>query len=41
MSEFATAGVTDVALVQIGGEHQEQFLAEAAAFRAAFGNTVV
>ena len=29
-SEFADAGFTDLALVQIGGEHQEQFLAEAA-----------
>jgi len=30
VSEFADAGFTDVALVQIGGEHQERFLDEAA-----------
>ena len=30
VSEFAEAGFTDVALIQIGGEHQEQFLSEAA-----------
>ncbi len=30
VSEFADAGFTDVALIQIGGEHQERFLAEAA-----------
>jgi G6PDH family F420-dependent oxidoreductase len=30
VAEFDTAGFTDVALVQIGGEHQERFLAEAA-----------
>jgi G6PDH family F420-dependent oxidoreductase len=30
VSEFADAGFTDVALVQIGGKHQERFLDEAA-----------
>jgi G6PDH family F420-dependent oxidoreductase len=30
VAEFARAGFTDVALVQIGGGHQEQFLADAA-----------
>ncbi|KRE42570.1 LLM class F420-dependent oxidoreductase [Knoellia sp. Soil729] len=30
VAEFDTAGFTDLALVQVGGEHQERFLAEAA-----------
>jgi len=30
VAEFKEAGFTDLALVQIGGDHQEQFLAEAA-----------
>ncbi|KGN30593.1 N5,N10-methylene tetrahydromethanopterin reductase [Knoellia flava TL1] len=30
VAEFDKAGFTDLALVQIGGDHQEQFLAEAA-----------